>query len=154
MPLVIFTMIVMSILTEAFGTTSADDASVVGGWDISARVNPNTPISDFRQAIESSPGLDSTNFEAIGSYTFIPVQVRQQGAEEQRWRSYSVRAADEGYLEGTETQFHLIAEGYGTTAEEVWDALRADSTLVVVDSFGCTHPERVPWRREPARIPA
>ena len=133
--LVIFTMIVMSILTEAFGTTSADDASVVGGWDISARLNPNTPISDFRQAIESSPGLESTNFEAIGSYTFIPVQVRQQGAEEQRWRSYSVRAADEGYLAGTETQFHLIAEGYGTTADEVWNALRNDSTLVVVDSF-------------------
>ena len=133
--LVIFTMIVMSILTEAFGTTSANDASLVGGWDISARINPNTPISDFPQAVEDSPELDSADFETIGSYTFIPVQVRQQGAEEQRWRSYAVRAADEGYLDGTETEFHLIAEGYGTTAKEVWDALRADSTLVVVDSL-------------------
>ncbi len=133
--LVIFTMIVMSILTEAFGTTAADDASVVGGWDISARVNPNTPIADFHQAIAESPNLNPADFEAIGSYTFIPVQVRQKGAEEQRWRSYAVRAADDGYLDGTETDFHLIAEGYGTTAEEVWDALREDSTFVVVDNL-------------------
>ena len=133
--LVIFTMIVMSILTEAFGTTSADDASIVGGWDLRARVNPNTPISDFRQAVEDSPELRLEDFEAIGSYTYIPVQVRQSGAEEQRWRSYSVRAADDGYLGGTETQFHLIADGYGTTTEEVWAALREDSTLVVVDSI-------------------
>ena len=133
--LVIFTMIVMSILTEAFSTTSADDASVVGGWDISARVNPTTPIEDFRQAIEDSPDLNPADFEAIGSYTFIPVQVRQQGAEDQSWQRYSVRAADDGYLSGTETEFHLIAEGYGTTPSEVWEALRNDSTLVVVDAL-------------------
>ena len=133
--LVIFTMIVMSILTEAFGTTAADDASVVGGWDIAARVNPNTPISNIQQAIDESPDLAAADFEVIGSYTYIPVQVRQQEAREQAWRSYAVRAADDGYLEGTETEFHLIAEGYGTTAREVWNSLRADSTLVVVDSL-------------------
>ena len=133
--LVIFTMIVMSILTEAFGTTAADDASVVGGWDITARVNPNTPISDFQNAVEESPDLDPADFETVGSYTYIPVQVRQHGAEDQGWRSYAVRAADDGYLSGTETEFHLIARGYGTTAEDVWEALRSDSTLVVVDSL-------------------
>ena len=133
--LVIFTMIVMSILTEAFSTTAADDASVVGGWDITARVNPSTPISDIRQAIEENPDLEASDFAAIGGYTYIPVQARQQGAQEQGWRSYAVRAADDGFLEGTETEFHLIAEGYGDTAEEVWDRLRSDSTLVVVDSL-------------------
>ena len=133
--LVIFTMIVMSILTEAFGTTAADDASVVGGWDIAARVNPNTPIDDFQKAVEDSPDLDPGDFEAVGNYTFVPMQVRQPGAENQSWRSYSIRAADDGYLEETETEFHLIAEGYGTTADDVWDALRADPTLVVVDAL-------------------
>ena len=132
--LVIFTMIVMSILTEAFSTTSADDASVVGGWDISARVNPTTPIDDFQQAIVDSPNLNSADFDAIGSYTYISVQARQVGAEEQSWRSYAVRAADDGYLANTETKFHLIAEGYGATAAEVWEALRNDPTLVVVDA--------------------
>ena len=142
--LVIFTMIVMSILTEAFSTTSADDASVVGGWDISARVNPTTPVDDFRQAIEDSPNLNPADFEAIGSYTYIPVQVRQEGAENQSWKRYAVRAADDGYLSGTETEFHLIAEGYGTTAEEAWEALRNDSTLVVVDAIAV--PTRAGFR--------
>ena len=142
--LVIFTMIVMSILTEAFSTTSADDASVVGGWDITARVNPTTPIDDFRQAIEDSPDLNPADFEAIGSYTYIPVQVRQQDADDQSWKRYAVRAADDGYLSGTETEFHLIAEGYGATAEEVWEALRNDSTLVVVDAIAV--PTRAGFR--------
>ena len=142
--LVIFTMIVMSILTEAFSTTSADDASVVGGWDISARVNPTTPIDDFRQAIEDGPNLNPADFEAIGSYTYVPVQVRQEGAENQSWKRYAVRAADDGYLSGTETEFHLIAEGYGTTAEGVWEALRNDSTLVVVDAIAV--PTRAGFR--------
>ena len=133
--LVIFTMIVMSILTEAFSTTTGDDNSVVGGWDISARVNPNTPIADIRQDIAESQNLNTADFEAIGSYTYIPVQVRQQGAEEQSWQYYSVRAADDEYLANTETDFHFIAEGYGTSAEEVWDALRNDSTLVVLDAI-------------------
>ena len=133
--LVIFTMIVMSILTEAFSTTTGDDNVIVGGWDVSATVNPNTPIADLRQAIEEHPDLNSADLEAIGSYTYIPVQVRQTGAEEQSWQSYSVRAADDGYLSGSETELHLIAEGYGTTPEEVWEALRNDSTLVVVDTL-------------------
>ena len=71
----------------------------------------------------------------MGNYTFVPMQVRQPGAEVQSWRSYAIRAADNGYLQGTETEFHLIAEGFGTTAVEVWDALRADPTLVVVDAL-------------------
>lgn len=133
--LVIFTMIVMSILTEAFSTTASDDASVVGGWDIAARVNPSTPISDIRESIDESTRLEASDFEAIGGFTYIPVQARQPGAQEQRWRSYAVRAADDGFLEGTETEFHLIAEGFGETAGEVWDRLRNDSTLVVVDAL-------------------
>lgn len=133
--LVIFTMIVMSILTEAFSTTAEDDSSVVGGWDITARVNPSTPIADIRQAIEESPDLETSEFEAIGGFTYIPVQARQRGAKEQGWRSYAVRAADDGFLAGTETEFHLIAAGYGDTAEEVWDRLRGDSALVVVDAL-------------------
>ena len=133
--LVIFTMIVMSILTEAFGTTAEDDSSVVGGWDITARVNPSTPISDIEQAIEESPDLETSDFEAIGGFTYIPVQARQRGGQEQGWRSYAVRAADDGFLQGTETEFHLIAAGYGDTAEKVWDRLRSDSTLVAVDAL-------------------
>ena len=75
--LVIFTMMVMSILTEAFSTTGGEPSELVGGWEISASVNPRTPISDIRQSIDQSTELESGDFVAIGSYTYIPVQVRQ-----------------------------------------------------------------------------
>ena len=133
--LVIFTMIVMSILTEAFSTTTVDEGALVGGWDLSARVNPNTPITDLRQSVEESPDVDAADIKEIGGYTYIPIQVRQQGAEQQGWKSYAVRAADDGYLAGAQTEFHLIADGFGATSEELWAALRADSTLVVVDAL-------------------
>ena len=133
--LVIFTMMVMSILTEAFSTTTGEANELVGGWEVSATVNPRTPISDIRKEIEDTPGLNQADFEAVGSYTYIPVQVRQQGAEEQSWKSYGVRASDDEFLSESETAFHLVAEGYGSSPEEVWGALRNDSTLVVVDAL-------------------
>ena len=52
--LVIFTLIVMSILTEAFSTAANEVDAVVGGWDIQAEVNLNTPVEDIRTAIDQT----------------------------------------------------------------------------------------------------
>ena len=133
--LVIFTLIVMSILTEAFSAAVGDSEKVAGGWDIQATVNLNTPISDIREAIDSKPGVDNQDITAIGGYTFIPVETRQVGAEEKRWRFYGVRAADDRFLQETGATLKLIANGYGETPEDVWQALQRDSHLVVVDSL-------------------
>ena len=133
--LVIFTLIVMSILTEAFSAAVGDSENVVGGWDIQATVNMNTPIDDIRQAIDEQPDLDNRDISAIGGYTFIPVEARQVGAEEQRWEFYSIRAADDQFLEETGAGLKIIADGYGDTPEEVWAHLRQDPLLVVVDSL-------------------
>ena len=133
--LVIFTLIVMSILTEAFSAAVGDSDKVAGGWDIQATVNFNTPIDDMRQAIDDKPGLDNQDIAAIGGYTAIPVETRQVGAEEQRWQFYAVRAADDQFLQETGSSLKLIANGYGDTPEDVWEALRQDSNLVVVDSL-------------------
>ena len=138
--LVIFTLIVMSILTNVFDVSEVDRDTVTGGWDIEARVNPITPIGDMRQAIEEAPGLRLDDFEAIGGFTSIPIEARQVGAAEQRWRWYGARAADDGFLESTRYDLKLIARGYGPAAEDVWAALRDDPTLAVVDSTA------VPWR--------
>jgi putative ABC transport system permease protein len=133
--LVIFTLIVMSILTEAFSTAAGDVDAVAGGWDIQAEVNLNTPIDDIRLAIDENPNLRNDDFEAIGGYTTFPVQARQLDADEQRWLFYAVRAADDEFLANTESNLKLIADGYGETAEDVWEAMRLDPNLVVVDSM-------------------
>ena len=131
--LVMFTLIVMSILTSAFGE-SRDVDVVTGGWDIEANLNRTTPIQDIHHAIEESPDLHAEDFEAIGGYTFILVEARQLGAESQGWEWYGVRAADDDFLEASSYTLRLIADGYGTTGKEVFEALKNDPTLAVVDA--------------------
>jgi putative ABC transport system permease protein len=132
--LVIFTLIVMSILTEAFSAAVGDAERVAGDWDIQASVNSNTPLEDIRLAIDEKPGLDNQDITAIGGYTAFPVEIRQVGAEEQRWRFYGIRAADDQYLQQTGTTLKLIADGYDSP-EDVWAAVQRDSNLVVADSL-------------------
>jgi putative ABC transport system permease protein len=133
--LVIFTLIVMSILNNAFSTAVADVDAVASGWDIQGAVNFNTPIRDIRGAIDDHPDLLLEDFEAVGGYTTIPVEARQAGAETQRWRRYAVRAADDDFLGATKARLKLIADGYGEKDTEVWQALRDDPALAVVDSL-------------------
>ena len=132
--LVIFTLIVMSILTNAFSNAFADTDEVTGHWDIEAIVTPNNPIGDIRAAIEDKPNLALSDFEAIGGYVTAPVRARQPGAESQRWESFSLQAADEDFLDATEYDFKIIADGFGPTKAEVWQALRLDPSLAVIDS--------------------
>ena len=120
--LVIFTLIVMSILTNVFDVSSVDQETVTGGWDIEGTVNFNTPIENVRQSIDEEPDLDIGDFDAIGGYTAIPVEARQVGADEQRWRRYALRGADENFLEATNYKFKLIADGYGPTDRDAWQA--------------------------------
>ena len=133
--LVIFTLIVMSILTEAFSPAVGDSERVAGGWDIQATVNFNTPIEDIRLAIDEKPSLSNADITSIGGYTTIPVETRQVGAEERRWRFYAVRAADDQFLRETGANLKLFDTEYGETQEDIWNALREDSNLVVVDSL-------------------
>ena len=133
--LVIFTLIVMSILTRAFSTAVADVDTVALGWDIQGTVNFNTPIEDIEQAIVDHSDLSPDDFEAIGGYTWIAIDARQPGADNQRWRWYAVRAADDDFLDATGGKLKLIADGYGDTDKAVWQALKRDSRLAIVDSL-------------------
>ena len=129
--LVIFSLMVMSILSEIFGTQFADAETVTGGWDIDAEVNPRSPIEDIRRKIDEEPDLRAEDFEAIGGYTWVELQARQIEGESQKWEEMGVRAANDEFLKASEYDFKLIAEGYGTTAEEVWQAMMSDPSLAV-----------------------
>ena len=72
------------------------------------------------------------SFKAVGGYTWARVQARQLGGENQGWDSILVRGADDDFLESSEYNFKLIAEGYGSTTGEVMQALSSDPTLVVL----------------------
>ena len=61
----------------------------------------------------------------------MPVQARQVDGSP-RWESFSVQAADKDFLDATEYDFKIIAEGYGPDKEDVWQALKSDPSLAVV----------------------
>ena len=132
--LVIFTLIFMSIITEAFSTSGDSITTATGGWDVEATLHFSTPIKDIRGAIEEAPHLRLEDFEAVGGYTTIPIEARQVEAEEQRWRWYMLRAAEDDFLENTGHKLKLIAEGYGPSDGDVWRALRDDHSLAVVEA--------------------
>ena len=43
------------------------------------------------------------------------------------------------YLENTGHKFKIVADGYGTTEQEVWAALRDNPNLAVIDAFAVPH---------------
>ena len=153
--LVIFALMVMSILSEIFGSQFADAETVTGGWDIEARVNSKTPIQNIRRNVEEEPDLRIDDFEAIGGYTWMGLQARQLEGESQKWEGTGVRAASDEFLNASDYKFKLIAEGYGTTGEEVWQALMGDPSLAVVggnlvsSSEGSDPEDSDPWLEEP-----
>ncbi len=138
--LVIFTLIVMSSLTQAFGLALEDVDSVTGGWDVSAVANYNTPVEDFRGGLSVSLGERAGDVVAVGAYSTLPVEARQPGAESQEWKSYRVQGADAEYLEQSGYTIQLMSSEYGESSEEIWAALRNDPNLAIVD------PSVVPTR--------
>lgn len=130
--LVIFTLTIMSVLTDTFGTQFVETRTATGGWDIEGNVNFTTPIDDIGSEIEGIETIDIAQIEAIGGYTGIPVQVREVEADDQEWSGVQFRAADDGYLESSTYDLKLIADGFGPTANDVFEAMRNDSSLTVV----------------------
>ena len=130
--LVIFTLTVMSVLTDTFGTQFVESRVASGGWDIQGSVNFTTPIEDIRSEIDNIESIDASQFEAIGGYTAFGVQVREVEAEDQDWNNVRFVAADDGYLEASRYEFKLIAEGFGSTTDDVFEAMRNDPGLVVI----------------------
>ena len=130
--LVIFTLTVMSVLTDTFGTQFVETRVATGGWDIEGSVNFATPIDDIRSEINGIDTVDISSFEAIGGYTSIPVQVREVEGDDHEWNRVRFVAANDGYLESSEYEFKLIADGFGSKTEDVFEAMRNDPSLVVI----------------------
>ncbi len=133
--LVIFTLIVMSSLTTAFTAALEDVDSVTGGWDIVGTVSYNNPIEDIDSELPGALGAELDKVAAVGGYTSMPVDLRQVGAENQEWLSYTARGAQDAYLENTGHDFKIIADGYGDTKDEIWNAVRANPDLAVIDAL-------------------
>ena len=90
---------------------------------------------------------------AIGGYTQIPMQVREIEADDQEWNRVQLLAADDEYLEASEYDFKLIADGYGSTTEDVFEAMRNDSSLAVIGGSLLSDTQGEQGQANIARLP-
>jgi putative ABC transport system permease protein len=133
--LVIFTLMVMSVLSETFSTQFEEPRKVYAGFDISGEVNAATPINDIAQTVQSLEDVSPEDFDAIGGYASLVMQLRAVEGEIDIWHGRRAIMADDAFLGASDFEMKLVAEGYGETAEDVMLAMREDPSLVIVGGW-------------------
>jgi putative ABC transport system permease protein len=136
--LVVFTLVVGGTTTTAF-TQAFDDVELFGGgYQIRASTVQVNPITDLEAAIERTPGLQRSDFGVISGQSLAPVEALQIGTDNAHG-DYPLRGLDDSFFDHTAYGMAAMAEGYDSP-REVWQALKADPTLAVVD--GLVAPRR------------
>jgi putative ABC transport system permease protein len=136
--LAMFTLVVFTLVTgtaapasfeKAFGTIEKTG----GGFQIRSGTTGTAPIEDMQAALRTAPDLRATDFTAFGSQSVLSVDARQlrtsRGPE-----TYVARGLSDSFLAHTTFELGALASGY-TSSREVWDAVRANRGLAVVDSL-------------------
>jgi len=129
--LVVFTLVVGSSISNSFLAASDDLDRFGGGFDIRATTAPASPIGDMPAAVVAAEELDAGSFEVMGSQSFVPVEARQVDTDRPP-AAYALRGLDDAFLGATTYRLGAVAHGYGS-AEDVWEALRTERGLAIVD---------------------
>jgi len=128
--LVIFTLMVMSVLTTSFGSVGLNLNRDIGGYQIYGSASALNPIRDIAAAVRADPTLRG-RIASAGGIAQIEAGLRQPGQRDQSWQLFGLDVADDAYLAGTRYTLHTRANGYGSDAQ-VWQALRAHPGYAVV----------------------
>jgi putative ABC transport system permease protein len=143
--LAMFTLVVFTLVTGTASNGSFVHAIGVddygGGFQIRSGTAGEAPITDMRTALAHAPGINSSDFTAVGSQSVLAVEARQRGTTRPE-ETYLVRGLDRRFLEHTTFGLGDMAHGY-TSAAQVWAALRNHPGLAVVDSM--IVPRRDNW---------
>ncbi len=130
--LVIFTLMIMAVLTNTFGTRTLDLNRDRGGYDLYGATGAANPVRDVAARVQTDPSLRG-KVTAAGGIGQLGALVRQPGQRDGNWQPYRVNVADDGYLSSTRFPLHLRATGYSSDAA-VWQALRTRPGYAVVDA--------------------
>jgi putative ABC transport system permease protein len=131
--LVVFTLVVGTTTTTAFNSAFDDEETFSGGFDVRAVTAPINPIVDIDAAVRQTPGAPKDDIEIAAGQASLFAEARQSGRDAE-FASHPVFGFDDRFLASTTYEFAAIAEGYGSS-EEVWEALRAEPGLAVVDPY-------------------
>jgi putative ABC transport system permease protein len=129
--LVVFTLVVGGTVTNAFTQAFNDDELFNGGFEIRASTVQVNPIEDLDAALAETPSLNQEDFDVIAAQSLVPVQAKQAGTGSAPG-DYPLRGLSDEFFDHTTYGLAAIADGY-ETPEEVWQAVKSDPSLAVVD---------------------
>ncbi len=147
--MIIFNLMIFAILNNLGNLARDEPTRVTGGYDITAIVNPEIPIGDFKQTLkEESIGsrtdiqvyaaqeVDKRVHDAGGSVV-VPVEARQVGSADIEFKALQLMAVDDTFLEANEWRVsHYDSSkllGSGNTNRDMWLALRSDPSLAILN---------------------
>ena len=130
--LVVFTLVVMAFIINSMAGVWDDTERLSGGFHIRASTSYANPITDIEAALQEADGVTPDSFEAIGSLAGVPVEVRQEGTEQEPADLY-LQGVDTGYTDSVTYRFAMTAEGY-ESPRKVWQALQEEPGTAVVST--------------------
>lgn len=130
--LIIFTVTVIAMITS-FQRNSVESAFVeeAGSYEIIGFSNPSTPIVNISENISHRPSL-ANRFDEISSVSVSRANVYAVEQGENSSIPVTLYGADERFFEENDFTFHSMMVGYDSP-QDIWDAVRADPSLVVTD---------------------
>ncbi len=131
--LVVFTLVTGTASPASFAKEFGQVDKMGGGFDVRAGTTAALPITDVRAALDGTPGLDRDAIVATGSQSVLSVDAEQLAAGRPP-EAYVARGLDDAFLAHTTFELGAFATGY-SSSRQVWDALRRDTGLAVVDSM-------------------
>ena len=132
--LIVFTLVGTATIANTF-SNFLDVESGSGGYDLLVQSNPFNPVrlEEFRSEVNAL--VETGELEtpmAVAGISFAPVQGQSETMA--RPAAYAINGVDADFVASQRLEFAGLATGY-ETAGEVWAALLADPTLVIVDNF-------------------
>ncbi len=137
--LVMFTLVVMSFITNAFAGIWDDTHRWSGGFDIRASTSYTNPVPDMTAALRTVDGLKPGDIVAVGSFSSAPVKAKAAGTDGEP-ANLNINAADDAYTDVVSYAFGSRAAAYKSD-RAVWQALKSEDGTAVVSAI--TVPAKV-----------
>jgi len=132
--LVIFTIVVMSFMNNAFTKLIQDTERITGGYHIQADTSYTNPIRDIRADLTQSDGVTLDDFESIASFTYAQANVKQRDTEQEP-TDLIIQGANSGYTDDVTFKFEIVADGFDLESpRDVWNALQEEEGTAIVSS--------------------
>lgn len=129
--LVVFSMTVMAVITNAMQNSYVDINTQTGGYDIQATAFFKS-IPDIRSTLVQH-GINPQDFSAIGVRSTTSVGVIQLSSNAPRWTLYPAQIVSGGFLQGY--GLHLKARASGFASDNaIWRALQTRPDYALIDS--------------------